>query len=127
MSPVPQYRSPSAAGGSESPRIAILITSDVLGSGPEELGRILMRSFLKTCKDVRPWRLLFLTNGVKLCLEGSPLLEDLHALEAAGAELLCCGTCLDYFQVRDELRAGRISNMKEIVDTLAAAERTLRP
>jgi selenium metabolism protein YedF len=116
----------SAAGGA-SPRLAAMITSEILGSGPEELGRILMRSFLKTCADLKPWRLLFLNNGVKLCLEGSPLLPDLHALEQGGTELLCCGTCLDYFQARVELRAGRVSNMREILDSMAASDRTLRP
>ncbi len=110
-------------------RIAILIASDRIGSGPEELGRVLMRSFLKTLRDAepRPWRMLFLSSGVQLALDDSPVLEDLHALESAGFELLSCGTCLDWFHAKERLRAGRVSNMQEIVASLLSADRVIRP
>lgn len=110
-------------------KIALLIASEFLGSGPEELGRVLIRAFLKTCKELSPGprHVIFINTGVQLALEGSPVLDDLHALEEAGAELLSCGTCLDYFQAKDRLRAGRVSNMKEIVTALAAADKVLRP
>ncbi len=111
------------------PRVAVLFASDRIGVGPEELGSILIRSFIKTLKDAepRPWRAIFVNSGVQLVLEESPLLDDLHALEAAGIELLSCGTCLDYFHAKERLRAGRASNMQEIVSTLVSADRVVRP
>jgi selenium metabolism protein YedF len=110
-------------------RLAVLIASELLGHGPEELGRLLMRSFLKTWLDVAPapWRMLFINTGVRLALDDSPVLDDLRALEEAGVELLACGTCLDYFRAKPRLRAGRVSNMLEIVNSLTSASRIVRP
>ena len=62
--------------------------------------------------------MILINGGVRLALEGSPVLDDLHALEAAGAEVLSCGTCLDYFHAKETLRAGRVSNMQEITEFL---------
>src|SRR5512140_2160530 len=111
------------------PRITVLLTSELLGTGPEELGRVLIRAFVKTCKGLAPnlKHVILINTGVRLALEGSPLIDDLHALEAGGAEVLSCGTCLDYFQAKESLRAGRVSNMQEIVTTLAASDRVLQP
>jgi len=110
-------------------RVTLFITSDQFGAGPEELGRILMRGFLKTClaQEVKPWRAVFVNNGIRLTTQGSPLLQDLRALEEAGVEILSCGTCLDYFQAKERLGVGRVSNMNEIVQTLTLADRVLRP
>ena len=112
-----------------APRHVLLIASDRLGSGPEELGRVLMRAFVKTQREItpRPWRMVFLNSGVALTTEGTPLEEDLHALEADGVEILSCGTCLDYFHAKEKLRAGRVSNLREISETLLCAERVIRP
>ena len=123
----PAQPTPSPSG--ETAGVVILLAGDQLGSGPEELGGVLIRSFLKTLRDLepRPRRMILINSGVRLALEGSPVLDDLGALEAAGTELLSCGTCLDYFQAKDRLRAGRVSNMNEIVTTLMRAERVVRP
>jgi selenium metabolism protein YedF len=110
-------------------RHVVLLASDRLGSGPEELGRVLIRAFVKTQREVspRPWRMIFLNSGVALTTEGTPLEEDLRALEAEGVEILSCGTCLDYFHAKEKLRVGRISNMKEISESLLAAGKVIRP
>jgi selenium metabolism protein YedF len=110
-------------------RTAVLLASEVLGQGEDELGRILMRSFLKTMLelDPLPWRLLLLNTGVKLAIEESDLIDDLRALAGRGVEILCCGTCLDYFHSKDLLQVGRISNMHEILSSLAGADQVLRP
>jgi len=97
--------------------LVILFASDRIGDGPEELGRVLARSFVKTLHEQGPlpWRMVFLNAGVALTTEGSPVAEDLRAMEAAGAEVLSCGTCLDYFHTKEQLLVGRVSNMREIV------------
>jgi selenium metabolism protein YedF len=64
--------------------------------------------------DGTPKRMVFMNSGVRLCVEGSPSLDDLKRLEAKGVELLSCGTCLDYLHLKDKLAIGRISNMYEI-------------
>jgi selenium metabolism protein YedF len=121
---------PAASSPDNQPTgTVVLVTSDTLGSGPQELGQILLRAFVRTLKDAepRPTRLLFLNNGVLLTTEGSYLLDELRGLEEAGVELLSCGPCLDYFQIKDRLRVGRVSNMQEIVGSLSAAARVIHP
>jgi selenium metabolism protein YedF len=108
---------------------AVFFASATVGHGDDDLGRLLMVAFVKTLKDVvpRPKTLLFMNGGVKLVAEGSELLDALRELEADGAELLACGTCLDFFKLKEELRAGKVSNMFEIASRLVAADRVVRP
>jgi selenium metabolism protein YedF len=109
--------------------LAVLISSEFLGVGDDRLGRILMRAFLKTLVELQPapGTVIFLHSGVRLTTSGSELLDDLRRLESQGIALLSCGTCLDFYQLKDALAVGRISNMFEIVSTLAAAGSVLRP
>lgn len=98
----------------------MLITSDTLGRGNEELGRLLMRSFIFTLKekDTPPRKLIFLNSGVKLTVEGSPVLEELQELAKRGVEIYSCGTCLDYYQLKEKLQIGQVTNMYDAVDTI---------
>jgi selenium metabolism protein YedF len=115
---------PAAVG----PRV-VQITAATMGTGDDELGALLMRSFLKTQiqLDRKPEAILFYNDGVKLCCEGSVLLEDLAALEASGIEIIACGTCLNYFELADKLRVGRVTDMLEIASRLADAGSIVRP
>lgn len=101
----------------------MLITSATLGRGSEELGALLMRSFIFTLKEKEtpPGRLLFLNGGVKLTVEGSPVLEELQEMAEQGVEIYSCGTCLDYYQLKDKLKVGQVTNMYDTVDTLLAS------
>ena len=114
---------------SGSANVAVLLASATIGHGDDDLGRLLMVAFVKTLKNLvpRPRTLLFMNGGVRLVVEGSELVEALKELEAEGAELLVCGTCLDFFDLKKKLRAGKISNMFEIASRLVAADRVLRP
>jgi selenium metabolism protein YedF len=111
-----------ATDGSAAP-IVVVIPSDGMGRGDEELGGILMRSFLHTLNEVEPLpnTIIFLNAGVKLTVEGSPVLEDLEALGKRGVGLLACGTCLGHFGLKDKLAVGEVSNMYSIAETLLAA------
>ena len=71
--------------------------------------------------------MIFYNAGVKLCCEGSLLLDDIRALEALGIEIIACGTCLNYFELGDQLAVGRVTDMLEIAGRLAAAGRVVRP
>lgn len=114
---------------SRTPSIVVLIANDEIGAGSSELGKILMRSFLKTLKEVgpRPQRMIFLNAGVRLVTEGSDLLDDLAALQGMGIDLAVCGTCLDYFHLKEKVKVGRVSNMTEIASSLLGAEKVVRP
>jgi selenium metabolism protein YedF len=109
-------------------RVVALISAAVIGNGDEELGRVLMRSFIKTLKQAesRPATVIFLHRGVQLTSEGSELLDDLRELGQAGVELLSCGTCLDYYHLKEKLKVGMISNMFEIVSRLTLADLVIR-
>jgi len=114
--------------GSPGPRV-VQVTAATMGTGDDELGALLMRSFLKTQSQLerKPDAVLFYNDGVKLCCEGSVLLDDLRALEAAGVEIIACGTCLNFFELADRLRVGRVTDMLEIASRLADAGRIVRP
>ena len=113
---------------SAGPRV-VQITAATMGTGDDELGALLMRSFLKTQSqlDRTPDAILFYNDGVKLCCEGSVLLDDLTAFETAGIEIIACGTCLNFFDLADQLRVGRVTDMLEIASRLADAGSVVRP
>lgn len=106
----------------------VFIDSDSLGRGSEELGKILLRSFLQTLEqsESRPQKIILMNSGVKLSCEGSEVLEDLQEFSMKGVEILSCGTCLDYFGVKKKLRVGKVSNMYEILDSLARAGKVIK-
>jgi selenium metabolism protein YedF len=110
------------SAGSGGPTV-VLIPSNVMGRGDDELGGILIRSFFHTLGEVHPLpdTLVFLNSGVKLTVEGSSVLEDVEALEERGVEILACGTCLGHFGLKDRIAVGQVSNMYSIAETLLGA------
>ena len=105
------------------------VGSDRMGDGSDELGHILMKSFLfaVTQLDELPDKMLFYNGGAKLTVEGSECLEDLKTLEEQGVEILTCGTCLDYHGIKDKLAVGGVTNMYSIVEILQSAVNVIRP
>ena len=106
----------------------MLIGSDVFGVGDRALGEKLMKSFLKTIGDVepKPVKMLFVNEGVRLTGEGSEVLDTLESLEKDGVEILSCGTCLEHYNLIEKLRVGLVTNMYDIVDSLATADKVVR-
>jgi selenium metabolism protein YedF len=109
-------------------RVAVLVSGERFGQGDEDLGRVLTRSFVKTLEQAapRPTTLVFMHQGVRLACQGSDVLPDLQRLVDSGMEILACGTCLDFYGLKGELRVGRVSNMLEIVGRLTAADQAIR-
>ena len=107
----------------------VYIDGETMGRGSEELGKILMRSFLNTLKEleIRPWRVIFLNSGVKLAATGSEYIDVLKDVENLGIEIISCGTCLDYFHLKEKIEVGRISNMFEIMSSFNEATNVIRP
>ncbi len=105
------------------------IASDQMGIGVEDLGHILMRAFIKTIKDLKkkPEKLIFVNSGVKLSTKGSKVISDLQELQKSGITILSCGTCLDFYGLKEDLEVGNISNMFEILSSLEKADKVIRP
>lgn len=124
--PVASGHSGPASGPADRPagETVYLITKDTLGHGSDELGAILMKSFFYTVRESQPLprAILLVNGGVRLAVAGSPVLDHLDALAAAGVTVLSCGTCLDYFGLKDRLVIGGVTNMYSILDQLAAGK-----
>lgn len=107
----------------------IAFQKDMLGQGPEELGKLLIKGFINTLPelDQKPDSIIFMNSGIFLALKGSPVNESLKKLENAGVHILVCGTCLDYFDKKQEIGAGIISNMYDILDKLSQTSKVLYP
>ena len=110
-------------------KVVVYINSNLFGVGEEALGAILMRSFLKTLLDLKPVpsKVIFVNSGVRLTTEGSEVLESLKALSEKGVAILSCGTCLDFYGLKEKLRVGIISNMFDIAQSLLEADRLVKP
>jgi selenium metabolism protein YedF len=106
----------------------VLITSSLFGDGEEKLGEILMKSFLNTLWDSnpKPARIILINDGVHLTVEGSEVLDALKLLENDGVEIFSCGTCLEYYKLKDKLQVGLISNMYDIVNSLLESGKVIK-
>lgn len=111
----------------ETNDVVYVFTQDILGQGNRELGGVLMKGFLYALLETtpRPKTLIFMNSGVLLTIEGSPVIDHLCKLVQGGVEILSCGTCLDYFKVKDKLAIGSISNMYTIVENMTAATKVI--
>ena len=116
--PVETRRTPDAGAAP-----VIFVGSDVMGRGDDKLGAILVGAMLGALGETkpRPSALVLMNAGVKLATEGSEALAKLEKLEELGIEILVCGTCLDYFQLKDRLATGKVSNMFTILETFLKA------
>jgi selenium metabolism protein YedF len=103
----------------------VIVNAESMGRGDDGLGARLLGNFLRTLVAVepKPDAIVFYNAAVKLLGPGSPSLEALQALDAAGVDLLACVTCLEFHALTDRLAVGHVSNMREIAQrTLAAAK-----
>ena len=107
----------------------VVIASDKMGEGAEELGKTLLKAFIfsLTQQDKLPKTILFYNGGAHLTCEGSPLLEDLKALEAEGMEILTCGTCLNFYGLTEKLAVGGVTNMYVIAEKMLNAGNVVKP
>lgn len=106
----------------------VVLSSDSLGSD-KELGKILMKSFIfvLTKQDAFPETIIFYNEGVKITTQESDTVNDLLFLDSVGVEIVNCGTCLDFFKLKDDLKVGSITNMYDIVERMEKAEKVIKP
>ena len=106
----------------------VVISSDSFGID-KELGKILMKSFIfaLTKQDAFPETIIFYNEGVKITTQESDTVKDLLFLDSEGVEIVNCGTCLDFFKLKDDLKVGSITNMYDIVERMEKAEKVIKP
>lgn len=127
---------PSQADGSAScaPDIrrkgmVVVLSANVMGNGEAKLGKALMKAFVfaLTKQDILPETILCYNSGAYLTCQGSESLEDFRELEAEGVNILTCGTCLDFYGIKEKLAVGSVTNMYEIVEVMEQAGSIVRP
>ena len=110
-------------------RPVVFIASSYVGEDPE-LGKILIKGFIKTFlnADPMPEKIVLINTAVKLACKGADeeILNALKELSERGVEIICCGTCLDYFGLLDQLEVGVASNAYDVVQSLVNASSVIR-
>ena len=111
--------------GSKS--ILIQVTHDGMGAADAELQHALLRKYLLLLQQngTLPSVICFYTSGVKMVIEGSPVLEVLQSLEAHGVRLIVCKTCLDYFGLLEKVRVGIVGGMGDIIAAQWLADKVI--
>ncbi len=123
--PVPETKpQPDPANG-----LVVYIGSHTMGSGDDELGQKLIRGFLRTLLDnpSLPWRIIFINSGVRLSTLDEEAVDAISLLESKGVEILSCGACLAHFKLEDKLKAGRVTNMFEVIESMSKASKVISP
>ena len=107
-----------------SDELTYLVLSDELGRGETELGRILMKGFIYTLTETSPLpnKILLLNSAIKLSTINLETVEHLKLLEEKGVEVYSCGTCLNFYNLADQLKVGMIGNMYDVVEALTTTK-----
>ena len=107
----------------------VVLSANVMGTGDPKLGTSLMKAFVfaLTKQDHLPDTILCYNTGAYLTCEGADTLEDLKLLESEGVTILTCGTCLDFYGLKEKLAVGSVTNMYDIVERMENAAQIIRP
>ena len=107
----------------------VFITSNMLGGGADKLGEKLISGFIfaLTQVDSLPKHIIFMNSGVELTSINENTIKDLKQLESCGVTILSCGLCLDFYNLKEKLQVGTVSNMYEITEILMSSAKVLRP
>ncbi|MDR0582791.1 MAG: sulfurtransferase-like selenium metabolism protein YedF [Treponema sp.] len=118
---------PGSGAAGISGGLVVAVGQNTMGSGNDELGAILVKAFIYSLTelDTPPENLLFFNSGVKLTTEGSNVINDLKTLESKGTLISSCGTCLDFYKLKEKLIVGNVTNMYAIASAMAEAARLI--
>lgn len=105
---------------SDVSNVVLLIKNEFLGDGNDELGKVLMKGFLYTITETKPYpeKVVLLNSAVKLSTVNEETIAHLKKLEEAGTKIYSCGTCLNYYNLADQLKVGVVGNMYDVVESL---------
>lgn len=107
----------------------VVLSANTMGTGDPKLGASLMKAFVfaLTKQDQLPDTILCYNTGAYLTCEGADTLEDLKLLESEGVTILSCGTCLDFYGIKEKLAVGGVTNMYDIVERMENAAQIIKP
>lgn len=107
----------------------VVLSANTMGTGDPKLGTSLMKAFVfaLTKQDQLPDTILCYNTGAYLTCEGADTLEDLKLLESEGVTVLTCGTCLDFYGLKEKLAVGGATNMYDIVERMESAAQIIKP
>ena len=107
----------------------IVLSSNYMGSGNDDLGKLLLKGFINTIDQLEslPQEIICYNSGVTLAMKGSDTAQSLKNIESQGIEITLCGTCVDFFGLKDNLEVGSISNMLYIAGKLSSDTRIVKP
>ena|ERR1700690_588698 len=72
-----------------------------------------------------PKAICFYTDGVKLTVTGSSVLNQLKELESKGVRLIICSTCLDAMNLTKNVQVGIVGGMPDIIEAQAKADKVI--
>ena len=105
----------------------ILITRNGMGDAEPALLKKLIHTYLSLLDEhnILPAAICFYTEGVKLTVTDSPVLEPLKSLEAKGVRLILCSTCLAFYNLADQVQVGIIGGMTDIIEVQDRAAKAI--
>lgn len=128
-SPAVQTEEIACAVDARRKGMLVVLSGNVMGTGDEKLGTSLMKAFVfaLTKQEQLPDTILCYNTGAYLTCEGADTLEDLKLLETEGVTILTCGTCLDFYGLKEKLAVGGMTNMYDIVERMESAAQIIKP
>jgi selenium metabolism protein YedF len=122
------YCAPSIAHF-EKGNYIVVVSSDKMGEGDEELGHLLMGNFIKALKDLErlPLKIVFYNKGVMVATSNSSVIDHLKDLEKMGVELLLCATCVNHYSLAESIGAGTLSNIYTIAEVMTSGVNIIKP
>jgi selenium metabolism protein YedF len=120
---------PASISHFEKGNYVVAITSDKMGDGDAELGRLLISNFIKALKDLDklPQHMVFYNKGVTLAIKDSPVIEHIKDLSKMGVDIHLCATCVSYYKLENSIVVGTLSNMYSIAEIMASSGNVLKP
>ena len=115
--------------GQQPANYIVVLKSDCMGHGDDDLGRLLVKGYLNTLRELdnKPAAIILYNGGPLVANQGSGSEAALKALEEDGVDVIVCGACVDFFAIKQTLAAGRISNMYEIAEKIARTGHVVYP
>uniref|UniRef100_A0A7C4PWR5 Uncharacterized protein n=1 Tax=Bellilinea caldifistulae TaxID=360411 RepID=A0A7C4PWR5_9CHLR len=105
----------------------ILVTRNGMGDAEPELQQKLIGNYFKLLdqNNVIPAAICFYARGVFLAVEGSPVLDSLRSLEAKGVRLILCSTCLNFYNLTEQVQVGIVGGMTDIIEAQRRAGKVI--
>jgi intracellular sulfur oxidation DsrE/DsrF family protein len=103
--------------------IVIVLTSDGLGRGRQNLGKRLMLHFLQALINIniKPKAIILLNSAVQMSFGQNETIGKLTMLEEQGSKIMVCVSSLQDYEYKDKLSVGFEASMDEICEMMMTA------